>query len=249
MHYSWKVVLEWIHDEDGAGKKRIRLSRGLEDEVNDEARLTPPGDLRVLFAGVGGLGVLSAARWLGEAAVAADLMAVVGQMHGMSQRGGSVTATVLIGDYRSSLVGDGEADLLVGLEPLETKRALSRLKVGGSVVVSTSKIVPTVLAARGDPYPDLEREVMPQIERAAALVTAIPAALLAKQAGSLRAQNVVMLGALAGTGVLPFDPGHLSESILARSAGRFAEINAAAFKLGRNAAARSSAAPGESSAS
>jgi len=218
------------------GVESISLYPGFEDAVNDEARETAVADLRVLFAGVGGLGVLSAARWLGEAALAADLTVVVGQMHGMSQRGGSVTATVLIGDYQSSIIGNGEADLLVALEPLEAKRALSRMKPGGTVIVSTSRVVPTVLAAKGEPYPDLEKEVMPCLEQASAGMIAIPAALLATRAGSLRAQNVVMLGALAGTGMIPFDPRHLEETIRARSAGRFAAINATAFDLGREAA-------------
>ena len=81
--------------------------------------------LRVLCCGVGGQGVLSAARWLGDAAMLDDHEVRVGQLHGMSQRGGSVQATVLIGPGHSSVIGPGEADVLVALEPLELGRTAS----------------------------------------------------------------------------------------------------------------------------
>ena len=81
---------------------------------------------RIFFAGVGGQGTLLATRVLGEAALLTDIKVVVSEIHGMAQRGGVVESAVLMGDVTSPIVSNGEADVLIGFEPLETIRTLTK---------------------------------------------------------------------------------------------------------------------------
>ncbi|MFH1130352.1 MAG: 2-oxoacid:acceptor oxidoreductase family protein, partial [Pseudomonadota bacterium] len=83
--------------------------------------------IKVLIVGVGGQGVLTAAKMLGDAALHAGFGVTVGQLHGMSQRGGSVEAGVLIGEGESSFIEEGAADIVLGFEPLEVLRALPKM--------------------------------------------------------------------------------------------------------------------------
>jgi indolepyruvate ferredoxin oxidoreductase beta subunit len=192
---------------------------------------------RALIAGVGGQGVLSAGRWLGEAAFACGLPVSVQQVHGLSQRGGAVQAALAIGGARSPEIGDGMADLLVALEPMEGTRALAKLSSRTTALVNTRPLLPASLQSAGRPYPPLPSLLAP-IEEAAGSLTAVDATALAEQAGSPRSVNVVMLGLLAGTGLLPFAGEALLEVILASGAATFGEVNRRAFQLGEEVSER-----------
>ena len=192
------------------------------------------GRFRLLVVGVGGQGVLSAARLLGEAALREGKQVVVGQLHGMAQRGGSVESTVLFGPGSSSFIGPGEADALLALEPLEALRTLPRLSEDTRVVVSLGKIPPFTLAQTGQPYPDLDGIVAALREVAGEVVT-VDAPALADAAGSARALNMVMLGALSDLGILPLAPGAIESAIEERSSDGAAGHRA--FVLGRKAVA------------
>ena len=97
---------------------------------------------RLVLAGVGGQGVLSMGRWIGEAAHQRRLPVVVQQTHGLSQRGGSVTSSVVIGGACSPEVPDGMADLLVALEPMEGVRVLQKVSQRTTALLNTRAIVP-----------------------------------------------------------------------------------------------------------
>jgi indolepyruvate ferredoxin oxidoreductase beta subunit len=187
---------------------------------------------RILFAGVGGQGVLSAGRWLGDAAHACGIPMVVGQIHGLSQRGGSVHAGVALGGARDAEVPDGMADLLVAFEPMEGARALPKVSRKTVALVNTRPILPGTLQSRQQPYPPLAALLDPLRERVASL-TAVDATALAEEAGSARSLNVVMLGMIAGLDLLPFPGDRLLDVILTHGLARFAEINREAFRLGR----------------
>lgn len=174
--------------------------------------MRPNGRFRLLVVGVGGQGVLSAARILGEAALAEGKEVVVGQLHGMSQRGGSVESTVLFGPGRSSFIGASEADAMLALEPLEALRALPRLSRRTRVVVSLGKIPPFTLAQKGQPYPDLDG-ILTTLRGVAGEVVTVDGPALAEAAGSARALNMVMLGALANLGILPIEPEAIERAI------------------------------------
>lgn len=189
---------------------------------------------RILFAGVGGQGVLSAGRWVGDAAHACGLPTVVGQSHGLSQRGGSVHSSVAIGGARDPEIPDGMADVLVALEPMEGARALPKVSKRTVAVVNTRPLLPVSLQSTGRPYPALSALLDPLGEAVGSLA-ALDATSLAESAGSVRSLNVVMLGMLAGSNLLPLEGHRLLEVILQDSLAGFAEINRAAFRLGQDA--------------
>jgi indolepyruvate ferredoxin oxidoreductase beta subunit len=192
---------------------------------------------RILFAGVGGQGVLSAGRWVGDAAHARGLPMVVGQIHGLSQRGGSVHASVAIGGARDPEIPDGMADVLVALEPMEGARALPKVSHRTAAMVNTRPILPVSLQSTGRPYPALSVLLDPLREAAGSLV-ALDATSLAESAGSVRSLNVVMLGLLAGSDLLPVAGHELLDVILASSLAGFVEVNRKAFRLGQHAVKR-----------
>jgi len=97
---------------------------------------------RVVFVGVGGQGNLLASRLLGEAALSEGIPAVVSEIHGMAQRGGIVESAVLLGNVSSPIVSDGEADVLVGFEPVETLRALKKCNQETLVITNTHPLPP-----------------------------------------------------------------------------------------------------------
>ena len=185
--------------------------------------------LRVLIAGVGGQGTLVAARVLGTAARNAGLGVRVGQLHGLAQRGGSVEGVVVIGPGRTAFIGPGEADIVLGLEPLETQRALSRMSEATRVLLNRQSVP---LTHRGAEYPPLQ-SILFRIRGVTDRVCDIDATALACEAGGPRSVNVVMLGALAGLDLLPFDEAALEVAVDAQSPERFATINRRAYQLGR----------------
>ncbi len=190
--------------------------------------------LRILIAGVGGQGVLSAGRWVADAAFAAGFETVAGQVHGLAQRGGSVRASVVIGPARSWEIPAGGADVLLGLEPLEAVRALPYVSACTRAFTSVHPIPPASLQSRGLPYPDLDALLEPLRAAAGSLLT-LDAFALAGEAGSLRSVNVVMLGVLAGSGLLPFPGEALLDTMIGAGVPALAEVNRKAFGLGREA--------------
>jgi indolepyruvate ferredoxin oxidoreductase beta subunit len=190
--------------------------------------------LRILLAGVGGQGVLTGARVIGEAALSAGLQVRIGQLHGMSQRGGSVEATVVIGPGRTAFVGAGACDCLLALEPLEALRAAPRLKPGAEAWLNTARLVPATLGGLDRPYPPL-----PQIEQALAARGAVVRRLdAASLAGDARAVSAVMLGVLVGAGRLPISERQFEQAMRDFTPPRVLETTLRAWRLGIDASRR-----------
>lgn len=192
--------------------------------------------LRLLTVGVGGQGVLTFARLLGEAALRAGLEVRLGQLHGMSQRGGSVESTVLLGPGHSTFVEAGQADFVVALEPLEALRARPRMAARCQVLVSLGRIVPYRLAMQGKPYPPLD-DLLAAVRAASESVMPIDGPALAERAGSARSLNMVMLGALSAVPSLPLPSTAIRDAIATATAASAAGANLRAFELGQRAAA------------
>jgi len=190
---------------------------------------------RFLLVGVGGQGVLSAGRWIGDAAFAEGLPVVAGQVHGLAQRGGSVKAPVVVGGARSWQIPDGGADVLLALEPMEAARALQKVSKRTTVFVNTRPILPVSLQSAGKPDPPLG-DVDGPLAEAAGGIREIDATALAEAAGTGRSLNVVMLGLLAGSGLLPVPAERLLETIVGAGIPALAEVNRAAFRRGMEAA-------------
>ena len=172
-----------------------------------------------LLVGVGGQGVLTVAQILGAAAHAAGLPVVVGQLHGMSQRGGTVQCTVLIGDHESSFLS-GDPDVVMAFEALEALRALDRVGPETRVLVNLSRIVPFELVRDGKEYPAAD-SILAELRGAAAEVHAIDGSALVRGIGEPRSLNVLLLGAAAGLALFPIPERALLDAALARCAPAF----------------------------
>jgi indolepyruvate ferredoxin oxidoreductase beta subunit len=194
----------------------------------------PTSTLSVLVVGVGGQGAITAARLLGEAAKAAGMPVRVGQVHGMSQRGGSVESTLVIGPGLSPFLPLRGADIVLGLEPLELLRARPRLHPGSRVVASSGRIVPTPMALQGAEYPD-PAGIFDQLRPLVSELVVVDGPAIAAGAGNDRALNATMLGVLAAQSWLPFDGGVLLDQLQQRSPPKHLESNKRAFKAGAEA--------------
>ena len=175
---------------------------------------TPPGSsLSILLTGVGGQGVVTAAGWLAEAASLSGHRVVVGQAHNMSRRGGSTNSVIIIdGGNVPELPGTG-ADILVAAEPMEAARLTGCLRPGGLAIVDPFVVAPATLAQAGRPYPPIE-ELLLGLRLRAGLLLLVEAHRQASELGHPRNANVILLGALQGTGCLPWSEDHLERAVL-----------------------------------
>lgn len=185
----------------------------------------------ILIAGVGGQGQVLASRLLGAAAIDAGLSVRTSETIGMSQRGGCVTSSVRIGGSTlSAAVPQGQADLIIGFEICETARNLDRLGENGGVVLNTRAISP-VSVSLGQAKYDKDK-MLDYIKSNAEKFIAIDALKSAEEAGSVKAVNVIMLGAACAAGLLPFEREQLISVILSNVSAKFRSINEKAFTLG-----------------
>jgi len=190
------------------------------------------GATTVSLVGVGGQGILLAAAVLSETAAAEGLEVKGSEVKGMAQRGGSVRSTVRFGEHVWSPVSRF-ADLVIATELLEGIRALDLLGTRGTLVCArTTRIPPGSVLRREEAYPD-------DVESAAGLrgvrLLAVDAEALAREAGTLRAVNIALLG--AASTVLPFSRASWSRGLEAAVPAKILGVNERAFTLGRDAVA------------
>ncbi len=182
----------------------------------------------IMIVGVGGQGSLLAARIIGRAALDAGYDVKVSEVHGMSQRGGSVVTYVKYGDkVYSPIICHGEADVILSFEQLEAARWLPYLKKGGVIVTSEQKINPMPVITGAAKYPEA---VLDTIKDAGVSLVSANALELARQAGSEKASNVALIGLAAH--VLGFDEDSLKAAVRACVPEKFLELNLRAFDLG-----------------
>lgn len=188
----------------------------------------------VYIAGVGGQGILLASELLSEVARMAGWDVKKSEVHGMAQRGGSVVGHIKFGKkVASPLIAEAEADVLLSFERMEALRHINFLKPGGKIVVNDQQIAPAPVAAGTMEYPD---DIWDRIKAVVDDAVLVPGARLAREAGSVRATNIVLLGALSV--FLPFDKGLWTEAIKVRVPPGTIDINLKAFELGRAATER-----------
>ena len=184
----------------------------------------------ILIVGVGGQGTLLSSRILGRAAIRAGHDVKVSEVHGMSQRGGSVVTYVKYGDQIASpIIGLGEADVILAFELLEAYRALPYLKKGGKIIVNTQRLNPMPVITGAAEYPG---DILEKL-RQAADVSALDALALAQEAGSPKAANVALIGVMARETAL--EKQLWLDTIRETVPGKFLEINLRAFELGYQA--------------
>lgn len=189
-------------------------------------------ELNILIAGVGGQGVILMSELLGNAAVNDGLNVRGSEVLGMAVRGGSVVSTVRLGRaVYGPLIPIGKGDILIGMEPAEALRNITYLSDSSLVILNTRKIVPFTVTLGGSGYPDLEK-VIERLKRVASKVITLDATQIAEEAGSPLAANIVMLGALFGTGRVPIKIETVKETIQDRFPVKLALVNIKAFDLG-----------------
>jgi indolepyruvate ferredoxin oxidoreductase beta subunit len=190
---------------------------------------------RVVIAGVGGQGTLLATRLIAETAIKKGLNIRIGETYGMAQRGGPVMGHIQIGEVYSPQIRPADADAILGFELAEAvRRGVSYLRQGGLAIVNSKKIPPVEVVAGMRKYPD-EGDLLRLLKRVAGRLVVFDATSLAEKAGDPIATNVVMLGALAVSGVLPFDDREVTATMRESIPARFLDLNIKAFQLGAQA--------------
>ena len=184
----------------------------------------------IMIVGVGGQGTLLSSRLLGAVLTAKGYDVKVSEVHGMSQRGGSVVTYVKYGDkVYSPIIEKGEADYILSFEQLEAARWLPFLKQGGKLIVNSQKIDPMPVVIGAAEYP---QGVIETIGATGADITSIDALSLAVEAGSSKAVNVVLMGVLASKTDIAYDT--WVDAVKATVPAKFLELNLKAFDLGYN---------------
>ena len=182
----------------------------------------------IMIVGVGGQGSLLASKILGHLLLGKDVDVKVSEVHGMSQRGGSVVTYVRFGDkVYSPIITEGEADVIVSFELLEAARWLPYLKKNGRIVTNTQKMEPMPVITNAAIYPE---DLVRKMEEKGAQVDALDCLSLAMEAGSAKAVNIVLLGRLSK--YFDFTREDWMESVKACVPQKFLEINEKAFLLG-----------------
>ena len=195
----------------------------------------------IMFAGVGGQGLMLLSAILGKAAVDSGLKVMTGEQHGLSQRQGSIYVHFRIGDPISPLIPYGKADMMIAMEASEALRYIEYLKKDG-VVIMSNRITPSVTETKNvaldkekkTKYVTVEQivEKLNQVTKNVILLNSLE---LAIQAGNARTENSVLIGATAACKDFPIAEDEVRKAVLALVPPKTKEANSKAFDLGRDA--------------
>lgn len=187
--------------------------------------------VNVFFAGVGGQGIITGGSIIARAAVDDGVNAIMSEVHGMAQRGGSVVCELRLGNVRSPLIPQGEADVLIAFEPVEAVRNLPRVNRKSVVVTEIRPIVPVSVSLGGLMYPAVD-DLVAFMRGQVAAVHAVGASAAAEEIGLPQAANMVLLGAAMGTGLIPVRREALIATIRRTVPEKTLERNLQAFEMG-----------------
>lgn len=183
----------------------------------------------IMIVGVGGQGTLLASRILGNVIINEGYDVKLSEVHGMSQRGGSVVTYVKYGDkVYSPIIDEGEADIILAFESLEAMRAVPYLKKGGIMIANTQEIDPMPVITGAAEYPESIHEKI----AAKVNIKSVDALSLAKEAGNIKAVNVVLIGVMAKNTDIAYEK--WIETIKQTVPEKFLDVNLKAFDLGYN---------------
>lgn len=189
----------------------------------------------IMIVGVGGQGTLLASRILGNVLIGQGYDVKMSEVHGMSQRGGSVVTYVKFGDkVYSPLVDQGEADYIIAFERLEAARWVSYLKDGGTLMINDRRISPMPVITGAMEYP---ADIVEKLRGKGAKVIACDALSMANEAGNAKSVNVVMIGILSA--LTEFSEDIWQTALTECVKPKFLELNKKAFSLGREFAKKS----------
>jgi indolepyruvate ferredoxin oxidoreductase beta subunit len=189
-------------------------------------------EINIIICGVGGQGVVLVSELLGNAAVRGRVAVKGSEVLGMAQRGGSVFSNLRLGgDVIAPMTPEGKCDVLIAVEPSEALRSIQYLAKNSVVVLNTTTVMPYTVYLGQSKYP-AQDAIIKKLREVTDRIITLDASGLAKEAGSLQAANVVMLGALFGTGLMPVKVETAKEAILSRFKAKVGETNIKAFDLG-----------------
>jgi indolepyruvate ferredoxin oxidoreductase, beta subunit len=188
--------------------------------------------LDLIFTGIGGQGVVVLSDIFCEAAMLDGYDVAKAEIHGMAQRGGSISAHVRVGDkVLAPLIEHGAADVVVGFEILETARALSMLKPQGTVVVNTKCIPPT--SQSGTPNALKAEDLLALIKSKALSVFEVDGVGISTKLGNLMVVNTILLGAVSALPEVPIKPESFKQAMAGTLKEKYVKLNLQAFQLGR----------------
>ena len=184
----------------------------------------------IMIVGVGGQGTLLASRILGNVAIKMGCDVKVSEVHGMSQRGGSVVTYVKYGnEVYSPIIDKGEADIILAFEELEAYRALPYAKIDGTMIVNTQTMDPMPVITGAITYPS---DILKKLESKRIKLVTIDGVSMAKGAGNIKAVNVVLIGILASKMNIEYQT--WIDVIKETVPSKFLDVNLKAFELGYN---------------
>ena len=188
----------------------------------------------IYISGVWGQGIIKTSVIIGEAAMLEGYDVVMSEIHGMSQRGGSVSTELKIGNFKSSIVEENKADLILSFEPIEVLRGLDKANKDTTLIFNTFPIVPSTLTQTGETYPEID-DIVKNLKDNFDSVYPIEGNGLAKDAGSILSLNMVLLGACVANDSFPLSKETVITAMKHNLAPKFHEMNLKAIENGYNA--------------
>lgn len=188
----------------------------------------------IYISGVGGQGIIKTSVIIGEAAMLEGYDVVMSEIHGMSQRGGSVSTELKIGNFKSSIVEESKADLILAFEPIEVLRGLNKANKDTTLIFNTFPIVPSTLTQTGETYPEID-DIVKNLKDNFDSVYPIEGNGLAIDAGSILSLNMVLLGACVANDDFPLSKETVETAMKNNLAPKFHEMNLKAIENGYNA--------------
>ncbi|MCL2114678.1 MAG: indolepyruvate oxidoreductase subunit beta [Methanobrevibacter sp.] len=188
----------------------------------------------IYVCGVGGQGIIKTSVIIGEAAMNEGYEVVLSEIHGMSQRGGVVSTELKIGDYKSSIIEEAEADVILGFEPIEAVRGLKKANKNTKIIFNTLPIIPSTLSQSNQNYPEIAR-IIAILNDNYKHVFPIEGEKLAKDAGSLLSLNMVLLGSAIANDTFPLSKEAVIKAMKNNLNERFHDMNLKAIENGYNA--------------
>ena len=182
----------------------------------------------IYICGVGGQGIIKTSVIIGEAAMNQGLNVVMSEIHGMSQRGGSVSTELKIGDFNSSIIPEGNADMLLSFEPIETIRGLHKVNKDSKIVYNTHPIVPS---STNVAYPSVD-SITNSLKQNFNHVLPIDATKLAMEAGNILSLNMVLLGAVTADDKFPLSKDTVIDAMKNNLHKKFHDLNLKAIESG-----------------
>ncbi|WP_409200713.1 indolepyruvate oxidoreductase subunit beta [Methanobrevibacter sp. DSM 116169] len=188
----------------------------------------------IYICGVGGQGIIKTSVIIGEAAMNEGLDVTMSEIHGMSQREGSVSTELRIGDFKSSIIPRNAADALLSFEPIETIRGIDKANKNTKIVFNTFPIHPSSINSSNMNYPEVD-EIISYLKEDFNYVFPIDGNELAIKAGNILSVNMVLLGAIVADDKFPLSKETIIESMKNNLNPKFHELNLKAIEYGFNA--------------